>query len=211
MTDEQVRDEALTLFLAGHETTAIALTWTWWLLARNPDAETRLHAELDTMLPDREPSVEDLAEPPVHAGSDLGVDPAPPTGLGDGQDRRRRPSGERATRSPRVRPSWSRRGSCTTIPVGGPILRRSVPSAGSSRTPSDRGTRSSRSAAVRACASGSRSRGWRRRCSSRRSRADGGSRAGTTASRTCRPSSRCVRAGAADARAPQATETADGS
>ena len=53
MTDEQVRDEALTLFLAGHETTAIALTWTWWLLARNPDAETRLHAELDTTLPDR--------------------------------------------------------------------------------------------------------------------------------------------------------------
>ncbi len=64
MTDEQVRDEALTLFLAGHETTAIALTWTWWLLARNPDAETRLHAELDTTLPDREPSVGDLPNLP---------------------------------------------------------------------------------------------------------------------------------------------------
>jgi cytochrome P450 len=37
MTDEQVRDEALTLFLAGHETTAIALMWTWWLLSRSPD------------------------------------------------------------------------------------------------------------------------------------------------------------------------------
>jgi cytochrome P450 len=64
MTDEQVRDEALTLFLAGHETTAIALTWSWWLLARNPDAETRLHAELDTVLPDRDPSVGDLPNLP---------------------------------------------------------------------------------------------------------------------------------------------------
>jgi cytochrome P450 len=64
MTDEQVRDEALTLFLAGHETTAIALTWTWWLLARNPDAEMRLHAELDTVLPDRDPSVGDLPNLP---------------------------------------------------------------------------------------------------------------------------------------------------
>jgi cytochrome P450 len=64
MTDEQVRDEALTLFLAGHETTAIALTWTWWLLARNPEAEARLHAELDAALPDRVPSVADLPELP---------------------------------------------------------------------------------------------------------------------------------------------------
>ncbi len=39
MTDEQVRDEALTLFLAGHETTANALTWTWYLLSQHPEAE----------------------------------------------------------------------------------------------------------------------------------------------------------------------------
>ena len=64
MTDEQVRDEALTLFLAGHETTAIALTWTWWLLSRSPDAEGRLHAELDRVLPDRSPSVGDLPNLP---------------------------------------------------------------------------------------------------------------------------------------------------
>ncbi len=64
MTDEQVRDEALTLFLAGHETTAIALTWTWWLLSRNPEAEGRLHAELDGVLPDRPPSVGDLPNLP---------------------------------------------------------------------------------------------------------------------------------------------------
>ena len=48
MTDMQVRDEAVTIFLAGHETTANALTWTWYLLSRNPTVEARLHAELDT-------------------------------------------------------------------------------------------------------------------------------------------------------------------
>jgi cytochrome P450 len=64
MGDEQVRDEALTLFLAGHETTAIALTWTWWLLSRNPGAEARLHAELDAVMSDRVPTVEDVPNLP---------------------------------------------------------------------------------------------------------------------------------------------------
>jgi len=64
MSDEHVRDEALTLFLAGHETTAIALTWTWWLLSRNPGAEARLHAELDATLSGRAPSIEDLPNLP---------------------------------------------------------------------------------------------------------------------------------------------------
>jgi len=60
MTDAQVRDEAVTIFLAGHETTANALAWTWYLLSRNPPAEERLHAELDAVLGGRAPSVEDL-------------------------------------------------------------------------------------------------------------------------------------------------------
>jgi cytochrome P450 len=60
MNDKQVRDEALTLFLAGHETTANALTWTWYLLSENPDAETRLHAEIDEVLGDRQPGYDDL-------------------------------------------------------------------------------------------------------------------------------------------------------
>jgi len=60
MTDEQVRDEALTLFLAGHETTANALTWTWYLLSQNPDCEAKLHDELKRVLPGRSPTFEDL-------------------------------------------------------------------------------------------------------------------------------------------------------
>jgi cytochrome P450 len=51
MPDRQVRDEVLTLMLAGHETTANALAWTWLLLDRNPDAARRLHAELDAAAP----------------------------------------------------------------------------------------------------------------------------------------------------------------
>src|SRR5262249_12375038 len=46
MTDKQLRDETITLFLAGHETTANALSWTWWLLAQNPAAEKKFHEEL---------------------------------------------------------------------------------------------------------------------------------------------------------------------
>lgn len=62
MTDEQVRDEALTLFLAGHETTANALTWTWYLLSQNPEIEANFHAELDRVLPEKRlPTFEDYA------------------------------------------------------------------------------------------------------------------------------------------------------
>jgi cytochrome P450 len=60
MTDRQLRDEALTLILAGHETTANALTWTFYLLAKHPDVEARLQAELDVALAGRLPSVDDL-------------------------------------------------------------------------------------------------------------------------------------------------------
>lgn len=50
MTDKQVRDECLTLFLAGHETTANAMTWTFYLLSKNPQIEQKFHAELDEVL-----------------------------------------------------------------------------------------------------------------------------------------------------------------
>jgi len=62
MTDKQVRDEALTLLLAGHETTAQALMWTWYVLSRNPECERRLHREIDTVLQGRLPGFEDLPQ-----------------------------------------------------------------------------------------------------------------------------------------------------
>ena len=64
MTDAQLRDELLTLFLAGHETTANALGWTWHLLARNPEAEARLHEELRTVLGGRVPTADDVPRLP---------------------------------------------------------------------------------------------------------------------------------------------------
>ena len=60
MTDKQVRDETLTLFIAGHETTATALSWAWYLLATHPEAEAKLHAELDAVLAGRAPTFDDL-------------------------------------------------------------------------------------------------------------------------------------------------------
>jgi cytochrome P450 len=60
MTDRQLRDELMTIFLAGHETTALALTWAWYLLAQNPEAEARLAEELQEVLGGREPTVADL-------------------------------------------------------------------------------------------------------------------------------------------------------
>jgi cytochrome P450 len=60
MSDRQLRDELITLFLAGHETTAIALSWTLFLLARNPTVEERLHREIGEALGERLPVAADL-------------------------------------------------------------------------------------------------------------------------------------------------------
>jgi cytochrome P450 len=64
MTDAQLRDEAMTIFLAGHETTANALTWTWYLLSQHPEVERALHAELDGVLGGRLPTDADVAALP---------------------------------------------------------------------------------------------------------------------------------------------------
>jgi cytochrome P450 len=64
MTDLQLRDELMTLFLAGHETTSNALTWTFYLLSQNPEPERRLHAELDAVLGGRDPTTDDLKRLP---------------------------------------------------------------------------------------------------------------------------------------------------
>jgi cytochrome P450 len=60
MSERQLRDEVITLFLAGHETTALTLSWTWYLLARHPEARRALEAELDTVLAGRTPAAADL-------------------------------------------------------------------------------------------------------------------------------------------------------
>jgi cytochrome P450 len=60
LTDAEIRDEAITLMLAGHETTAQALTWTWRLLAANPAVEAALHEELSRVLGGRPPQVADV-------------------------------------------------------------------------------------------------------------------------------------------------------
>ena len=62
MTDLQLRDEVMTLFTAGHETSANALTFTWYLLAQNPAAQEKLHAELARVLGGRPPGHEDLPQ-----------------------------------------------------------------------------------------------------------------------------------------------------
>ncbi len=64
MDDAQLRDEAMTLVLAGHETTAMTLTWTWYLLDRNPEAARQLHNELDSVLNGRNPEFADIAALP---------------------------------------------------------------------------------------------------------------------------------------------------
>jgi cytochrome P450 len=64
MTDVQVRDEAMTIFLAGHETTANALMWTWYLLSQSPMVARRLHEEIDRVLQGRRPTVADIAALP---------------------------------------------------------------------------------------------------------------------------------------------------
>ncbi|HZS61200.1 MAG TPA: cytochrome P450 [Gemmatimonadaceae bacterium] len=60
LTDEQIRDEIITLIAAGHETTAVALSWTWYLLSQHPVVAGRLHHELDAVLGGRTPTVADV-------------------------------------------------------------------------------------------------------------------------------------------------------
>jgi cytochrome P450 len=61
MTAKEVRDEVVTIFMAGHETTAQALTWTWYLLSLHPAVEARLHRELSEILDGRTPRYQDIA------------------------------------------------------------------------------------------------------------------------------------------------------
>ena len=64
MTDRQLRDEIMTFLLAGHETTAVSLSWTWYLLSQHPEAGEKLRQELGEVLGGRTPQLEDLARLP---------------------------------------------------------------------------------------------------------------------------------------------------
>ena len=64
LSDQELRDEALTIFAAGHETTANALAWTWYLLATHPEVAARFHNELDRVLQGRRPTADDLSQLP---------------------------------------------------------------------------------------------------------------------------------------------------
>ena len=60
--DRHLRDEVMTIFLASYDTTANALTWTWHLLSQHPEVEARMHEEIDSVLGDRPPTLEDLPQ-----------------------------------------------------------------------------------------------------------------------------------------------------
>jgi cytochrome P450 len=64
LTNEEVRDEVVIIFLAGHETTALAMTFVWYLLSQHPDVEARLHREIDSVLEGRLPTYDDLDKLP---------------------------------------------------------------------------------------------------------------------------------------------------
>ncbi len=65
MNDEQLKDEALTILTAGHETTGAALAWTWYLLGEHPEVQQQLHDEVAGHLQGRLPTIEDLASMPL--------------------------------------------------------------------------------------------------------------------------------------------------
>jgi cytochrome P450 len=62
MSAQEVRDQVITIFMAGHETTALTMTWIWYLLSQHPVEEAKLHAELESVLGGREPTYEDLSK-----------------------------------------------------------------------------------------------------------------------------------------------------
>ncbi len=84
MSDAQVRDEVLTIFLAGYETVANGLSWTWYLLSQNPEAEARLHAELDAVLGTAQAGPRRLPLAPLHRAGLRRIHAPLPASLGDG-------------------------------------------------------------------------------------------------------------------------------
>ncbi len=131
---DALRNEASTLFMAGHETTANSLTWAWFLLSQAPEVEARLHRELDDVLAGRPPGLADFARLPLYSrrvrGSDAAL-PARADPVAPGPCATRKSA---AVRSRPARWCWSCRGCCTATSFCGtsPII--SSRSASSRRT-----------------------------------------------------------------------------
>src|SRR5260370_41597722 len=82
MNDQQVRDEVITLLIAGHETVSTALTWTWYLLSEHPEVERRLLTALDEVLGGHVPTVGHLAKLSyTHMGLEEALRLYPPASL----------------------------------------------------------------------------------------------------------------------------------
>ena len=119
MSDKQVRDECVTVMLAGHETTANALSFALWELARNPDVQQRLYQECRAVLGQRMPSAEDYGKLGYAAQVFAETIRIYPPGVGDGTHRGRRILRIAASSSPRERFCWRRRLWPTAILVSG--------------------------------------------------------------------------------------------
>ncbi len=93
MNAREIRDQVLTIFVAGHETTALALTWTWYVLSMHPEHEARMHAELEEVLGGREPGMGGCGQadldPDDSAGVDAAISGGAHTGVSDGAGGRR--------------------------------------------------------------------------------------------------------------------------
>ena len=120
MTAQEVRDNIITIFMAGHETTAMTMTWTWYLLSQHPAVEAKLHAELDAVLKGRAPTYEDLPRLPY---SRMIIDESmrlyPPATTMLRVALRKIPYA--GARFPRDRPSSSHPGCCIGTPSNGRI------------------------------------------------------------------------------------------
>ena len=166
MSDQQLREEAITLFTAGHETTANALTFTLYLLSQHPDVRKQLDAELESVLSRRAARFEDVEHLPfTRAVLAEGMRPLSGAGLGDAIAKRRKPAQlpacERASRAVVLLSQWVTH----RDPRWWPEPTRFDPFAirrPDSRSGLGRAGPTSRSAAARASASANRSRGWRR-------------------------------------------------
>ena len=172
MTDVQVRDESMTIFLAGHETTANALAWTWYLLSQAPEVEARLHAEVDGVLGGRtRPWRTSRGFRSSNRWSPSRCGCTRQRGSSGGVRSARMPW--TATRCP-VRSCWSAHTCCTVTRGSSPSPIGSCPGGG--RRSSGRRfhrLRTSRSVAAPDAASASRSRGWSWCLSWRRSHSSG--------------------------------------